>query len=93
VPSRSRVSPAGRRSHEASRLRLAAAALAWVAVANRRPFDLHDEDHGYCECNFKLEGYRVLFTQGGQAMQAMVALGRGARESDATELLDRLEVD
>jgi len=25
-------------------------------------------------------------------MQAMIALGRGARESDAIELLDRLEV-
>jgi hypothetical protein len=60
--------------------------------ARRRPFDLRDEGHGDYGCNFKLEGYRVLFTLGGQAMQAMVALGRGARESDAIELLDRLEV-
>jgi hypothetical protein len=60
--------------------------------AGTRPFELSDEYHGYYECNFKLEGYRVLFTLGGQAMQAMVALGRGARESEAIELLDRLEV-
>jgi hypothetical protein len=60
--------------------------------AGTRPFELRDAYHGYYECNFKLEGYRVLFTLGGQAMQAMIALGRGARESDAIELLDRLEV-
>ena len=60
--------------------------------AGARPFGLSDENHGYYECNFKLEGYRILFTLGGQAMQAMVALGRGARKSDAIELLDRLEV-
>ena len=60
--------------------------------AGTRPFELRDEDYGYYECNFQLGGYRVLFTLGGQAMRAMVALGRGARESEAIELLDRLEV-
>jgi hypothetical protein len=66
---------------------------AWYGYpAGTRPFERRDEDHGYYECNFKLEGYRVLFTLGGQAMQAMVALGRGARASDAIEVLDRLEV-
>ena len=60
--------------------------------AGTRPFRLRDENHGYYECSFRLEGYRILFTLGGQAMQAMVALGRGAPKSDAIELLDRLEV-
>jgi hypothetical protein len=60
--------------------------------AGKRPFELNAENHGYYECNFQLEGYRVLFTLGGQAMQAMVALGPGARKADAIELIDRLEV-
>jgi hypothetical protein len=43
------------------RLMLLAALAGWRAAAN----------------SLRLEGYRILFTREGQALQAMVALGRG----------------
>jgi hypothetical protein len=58
--------------------------------AGRRPFELRRPDYGSYECRFKLAGYRILFTEDGRAMQAMVALGRGADEADALGVLNRL---
>jgi hypothetical protein len=55
-------------------------------------FALLPRDHGFYECGFGLEGYAVRFRERGMAMQAMVALGRGARPGDAVAVLDRLVV-
>jgi hypothetical protein len=60
----------------------------------RRPdrFELLARDHGFYECGFGLEGYALRFHERGLALQAMVALGRGARTQDATAVLDQLTV-
>jgi hypothetical protein len=57
-----------------------------------RHFGLLARDHGFYECGFGLEGYALRFRQRGLAVQAMAALGRGARAQDATAVLDRLTV-
>jgi hypothetical protein len=55
-------------------------------------FVLAERDHGFYECGFGLEGYAVHFRERGLSVQAMVALGRGARPEDATAVLDRLVI-
>jgi hypothetical protein len=55
-------------------------------------FELLARDHGFYACGFGLEGYALRFRQKGLALQAMVALGRGARAQDATAVLDGLTV-
>jgi hypothetical protein len=55
-------------------------------------FELAGRDHGFYECGFGLEGYAVRFRERGLAVQAMVALGRGARREDATAVLKSLSI-
>jgi hypothetical protein len=57
-----------------------------------RRFELAERDLGFYECGFGLEGYAVRFRERGLAVQAMVALGRGARREDATAILDSLSI-
>jgi hypothetical protein len=75
----------------------------WVFMYGRLPpssmfpprpshFALAERDHGFYECGFGLEGYALRFRERGLAVQAMVALGRGARPEDATAVLDRLTI-
>ena len=64
---------------------------AWKGYpAGRKPFELRPEERGFYACSLGLEGYRILFTDEGRAMQAMIALGRGSDGADALALLDRL---
>jgi hypothetical protein len=55
-------------------------------------FELRAGDHGFYECGFGLEGYALRFRERGLALQAMVALGKGASADKATAVLDRLTV-
>jgi hypothetical protein len=54
-------------------------------------FRLDDDDRRVLSC-MGFEGWNVIFTDRGQAVQAFVKLGSGTRKSDAAEVLDRLEV-
>jgi len=54
-------------------------------------FRLDDGDRRFLSC-MGFEGWNVIFTDRGQAVQAFVKLGSGTRKSDAAEVLDRLEV-
>lgn len=54
-------------------------------------FKLDDDDRRFLSC-LGFEGWNVIFTDRGQAVQAFVKLGAAARKSDAAELLDRLEI-
>jgi hypothetical protein len=54
-------------------------------------FRLDDGDRRFLSC-LGFVGWNVTFTDRGQAVQAFVKLGPGARKSDAAEVLDRLEV-
>jgi hypothetical protein len=54
-------------------------------------FKLDDGDRRFLSC-LGFEGWNVIFTDRGQAVQAFVKLGFGTRKSDAAELLDRLEI-
>jgi hypothetical protein len=54
-------------------------------------FRLDDDDRRFLSC-MGFEGWNVIFTDRGRAVQALVKLGSGARKSDAAEVLDRLEV-
>ena len=54
-----------------------------------RHFELRDDDRHFLSCN-GFEGWNVIFVDHGATVQAFVGLGRGARKSDALELLDRL---
>jgi len=54
-------------------------------------FRLDDDDRRFLSC-MGFEGWNVIFTDRGQAVQAFVKLGSGTRKSDAAEVLDRLEV-
>ena len=53
-------------------------------------FELRDEDRHFISCGVGFEGWNVIFVDHGATVQAFVGLGRGARKSDALELLDRL---
>lgn len=59
----------------------------------RRPdrFELEDDDRRFLSC-VGFEGWNVIFTDRGQAVQALVKLGSGTPKSDAAELLDRVEL-
>lgn len=57
-----------------------------------RRFELTAREHGFFGCGFGLEGYAIRFRERGMAIQAMVALGEGARREDAESLLDKLMV-
>ena len=54
-------------------------------------FELADDDRRFLSC-LGFEGWNVIFTEGGQAVQAFVKLGPATPKSDAAELLDRLEI-
>jgi hypothetical protein len=54
-------------------------------------FKLDDEDRRFLSC-LGFDGWNVIFTDRGQAVQAFVKLGPGTRKSDAAEVPDRLEV-
>ena len=54
-------------------------------------FKLDDGDRRFLSC-LGFEGWNVIFTDRGQAVQAFVKLGSGTPKSDAAELLDRLEI-
>ena len=54
-------------------------------------FELEEGDRRFLSC-LGFEGWNVIFTDRGQAVQAFVKLGSGTRKSDAAEVLDRLEV-
>jgi hypothetical protein len=55
-------------------------------------FELDDNDRRFLSC-LGFEGWNVIFTEEGQAVQAFVRLGSETRRSDVTDLLDRLVVD
>jgi hypothetical protein len=55
-------------------------------------FRLARDDYGFYGCAFKLPGYALRFRMKGMAVQAMVALGEGARAEDALTVLDRLTI-
>lgn len=54
-------------------------------------FTLSDDDRHFLSC-LGFEGWNVLFTYRGQAVQAFVQLRPGTRKSDAAEVLDRLVI-
>ena len=54
-------------------------------------FTLDDHDRRFLSC-VGFEGWTVIFTDRGQAVQAFVKLGPGTPKSDAAEVLDRLEI-
>jgi hypothetical protein len=54
-------------------------------------FKLDDGDRRFLSC-LGFEGWNVIFTDRGQAVQAFVKLGSGTPKSDAAEVLDRLEI-
>jgi hypothetical protein len=54
-------------------------------------FTLDDDDRHMLGC-LGFEGWNVIFTDRGQAVQAFVKLGPGTRKSDAVEVLDRLVI-
>jgi hypothetical protein len=54
-------------------------------------FELEDDDRRFLSC-VGFEGWNVIFTDRGQAVQALVKLGPGTPKSDAAELLDRVEL-
>jgi hypothetical protein len=54
-------------------------------------FRLDDGDSRFLAC-MGFEGWNVIFTDRGQAVQAFAKIGSGTRKSDAAEVLDRLEV-
>jgi hypothetical protein len=54
-------------------------------------FELDDVDRRFLSC-VGFEGWDVIFTDRGQAVQALVKLGPDTPKSDAAELLDRLEL-
>jgi hypothetical protein len=76
----------------------------WIWLANYGPahgeefpprperFELRDEDFGFQSCGFGFEGWNLGFTDHGQVVQAVIRQYPGMRESDAAELLDRLEI-
>jgi hypothetical protein len=55
-------------------------------------FRLAKDDYGFYGCAFNLPGYALRFRMKGMAVQAMVALGEGARAEDALTVLDRLRI-
>lgn len=57
-----------------------------------RHFELRDEDLGFQSCGFGFEGWNLSFVDHGQALQAIIGLGPGARPEDATQVLDRLVI-
>lgn len=54
-------------------------------------FALDDGDRHMLGC-LGFEGWNVIFTDRGQAVQAFVKLGPGTRKSDAAEVLDQLVI-
>jgi len=54
-------------------------------------FTLDEDDRHFLSC-LGFEGWNVMFTDRGQAVQAFVKLGLETRRSDAAEVLDRLVV-
>jgi hypothetical protein len=50
------------------------------------------EDSRFQACGFDFEGWNLTFTDTGQVVQAIVRVEAGEPRSDATELLDRLEI-
>ena len=54
-------------------------------------FALAENERHFLSC-LGFEGWNVIFTDGGQAVQAFVKLGPHTRRSDAAEVLDRLVV-
>jgi hypothetical protein len=55
-------------------------------------FRLANDDYGFYGCAFNLPGYALLFRMKGMAVQAMVALGKGASSKDALAVLDQLRI-
>jgi hypothetical protein len=55
-------------------------------------FEPRDEDVGVQTCGFGFEGWNLTFTEHGQVVQAVIRRYPGAKESDATEILDRLAI-
>jgi hypothetical protein len=54
-------------------------------------FKLDDDDRRFLSC-VGFEGWNVIFTDRGQAVQALVKLDSGTPKSDAAEVLDRVEI-
>ena len=54
-------------------------------------FRLDDRDRRFLSC-MGFEGWNVIFTDHGQAIQAFVKIGPDTPKSDAAEVLDRLEI-
>jgi hypothetical protein len=54
--------------------------------------ELDRQTFGYYECGFNLEGYKLVFRDAGRTVQVMVALGRGAGEQAALDVVNRLRV-
>jgi len=54
-------------------------------------FTLDEDERHFLSCN-RFEGWNVVFTDRGQAVQAFVKLGPGRRKSDAAEVLDQLVI-
>jgi hypothetical protein len=54
-------------------------------------FELADDDRRFLSC-VGFEGWNVIFTDRGRAVQALVKLGPNTPKSDAAELLDRVQV-
>ena len=54
-------------------------------------FELDNGDRRFFSC-LRFEGWNVIFTDHGQAIQAFVKLGPDTPKSDAAEALDRLKI-
>jgi hypothetical protein len=54
-------------------------------------FTLDDDNRRFLACA-GFEGWNLIFTDRGHAVQALVKLGSGTPKSDAAEVLDRLEI-
>ena len=62
----------------------------WPARPKR--LTLNDEDRRFQTCGFDFVGWNLTFADHGRVLQAVVRVEPGASKSDATRILDRLEI-
>ena len=78
---------------------------AWIFLFNMGPmkhtgsfaprpthFELKDDDVRALTCGLAFDGWNLTFLEHGSPVQALIGLGKGARKSDVTRLLDQLVI-
>ena len=56
-------------------------------------FELRDDEVRALSCGLGFDGWNLTFEDHGSAVQALIGLGKGARKSDVTKLLDELVIN